>query len=90
MIAITPHFDQAGLLAGILQQVSFHGLNNAKIHSRPAIDDVPIRGMEPQMFYLEIMCRMDNPDFRRCIDSLRYKLGPGGKRAEVVRILGSY
>jgi prephenate dehydratase len=54
MVAITPHIDEKGLLAMILQQVAFCNLNNAKIHSRPALDYVGIDGVEPQMFYLEI------------------------------------
>lgn len=89
MIAVTPHLDRAGLLAEILGQIAYHGLNNAKIHSRPAIDEVTM-DVEPQMFYLEIMCHKSNPDFKRCIDSLRYRLTPKGKDVEVVRVLGSY
>ena len=54
MVAITPHVDRSGLLAQILQHVAFFGINNAKIHSRPAIDFVDI-DIDPQMFYLEMM-----------------------------------
>lgn len=90
MVAITPHVDKRGLLAEILQQVAYYNLNNAKIHSRPALDDVAIQSLEPQMFYLEITDHQDSVDMRRCIDSLRYKLTPKGKDIEVVRVLGSY
>lgn len=90
MVAITPHADKPGLLAEILQQVAYHNLNNAKIHSRPALDDVAIEGLEPQMFYLEIMDHQSSPDLSKCIDSLRYKLTPKSKNVETVRVLGSY
>jgi prephenate dehydratase len=89
MIAITPQVDRSGLLAEILGQVAYHELNNAKIHSRPAIDEVSM-DVEPQMFYLELMAHRNDPDFIRCIDSLRYRLTPKGKDTEVVRVLGSY
>ena len=90
MVAIIPHTDEIGLLAGMLTQVAYHGINNAKIHSRPALDNVESGNGEPQMFYLEMMCHKDSEDFRRCIDSLKYKLTPKGKDVEVVRVLGSY
>ncbi|MEM5798267.1 MAG: prephenate dehydratase domain-containing protein [Candidatus Aenigmatarchaeota archaeon] len=90
MVAITPHMDKPGLLAEILQQIAYHNLNLAKIHSRPALDDVEIEGLEPQMFYLEIMEHQANTDLVRCIDSLKYKLTPKGRDIEVVRVLGSY
>ncbi|HLC68186.1 MAG TPA: prephenate dehydratase domain-containing protein [archaeon] len=90
MVAITPHVDRPGLLAEILQQTAYHNLNNVKIHSRPALDDVAIEGLEPQMFYLEVVGHRNNDDMRRCIDSLRYKMKPEGRDIEVVRVLGSY
>jgi prephenate dehydratase len=86
MVAITPHADKPGLLAEILQQVAYYGLNNAKIHSRPALDDVAIDDFEPQMFYLEIMGHQSSDNLKRCIDSLKYKL----TRRDTVRVLGSY
>ena len=89
MIAITPRLDRSGLLAEILGQVAFYGLNNVKIHSRPAIDDVAL-DVEPQMFYLEIMAHKNHPDLRKCIDALQYRLTPEGSDSEVVRVLGSY
>ncbi len=90
MVAITPHTDKPGLLAEILQQVAFYHLNNAKIHSRPALDAVEIADLEPQMFYLEIMAHEHSDEMRRCIDALRFTLTPKGKDVEVVRVLGSY
>lgn len=91
MIAVTPHIDKPGLLAGILNQIAWYGLNNAKIHSRPALDNVKLdNNGEPQMFYLEIESHKDNEDFRQCVDSLRHRLTPEGSGVEVVRILGSY
>ena len=89
MVAITPHVDKPGLLSQILSQVAYHGINNAKIHSRPAIDFVNI-DIDPQMFYLEMMCHESSPDFLRCIDTLKYGLTPRGEDVEVVRVLGSY
>lgn len=89
MIAVTPHVDKPGLLAGILSQVAYYGLNNAKIHSRPAIDQVD-EIASPQMFYLEIVSRPDDENFIRCVDALRYHLTPRQKDIETVRILGSY
>lgn len=91
MIAITPHFDRPGLLAEMLSKIAGYGLNNAKIHSRPAIDEViSSDNGEPQMFYLEVMCHKDNPNFKECINSLEKSLKPNGKDVEVVRVLGTY
>ncbi len=90
MIAITPQVDRSGLLAEILSQIAYYGLNNAKIHSRPAIDDVSSTDIEPQMFYLELMSHKSNPNFIRCIDAIRYRLKPEGTDVEVVKVLGSY
>ena len=89
MIAVTPRFDRPGLLAEILSQVAYYGLNNAKIHSRPAIDEIAL-DVEPQMFYLEIMAHKENMDFTKCIDALQYRLTPRDSSTEVVRVLGSY
>ena len=92
MVAITPCHDEKGQLAEILHQVAYHGLNNAKIHSRPALYEPPeenSNGLDPQMFYLEIITHQTDPNFERCVDSLRYRLGKG-EDAETVRVLGSY
>jgi chorismate mutase/prephenate dehydratase len=89
MVAITPYINEKGLLANILQQIAYYGINNAKIHSRPAIAFVD--GVnDPQMFYIEMMCHKENISFKKCIDALRYGLTPPGKDVEVVKILGSY
>jgi len=89
MIAVTPQIDRSGLLAEILNQIAYYNLNNAKIHSRPALVDISM-DVDPQMFYLEIMCHRECPDFIRCIDSIKYRLTPKDKDVEVVRVLGSY
>lgn len=89
MVAITPFFDKPGLLSIILNQISFYGINNAKIHSRPAIEYVDI-AIDPQMFYVEMMCHPKEERFLRCIDSLRYWLSMEGNDLDPVRILGSY
>lgn len=88
MVAVTPHVDRPGLLAEILLQISYYGLNNYKLHSRPAIDDVKLKDYEPIMFYIEIMCHQEDDNFKRCIEAIRYKLT--FKNKEIVRILGSY
>jgi prephenate dehydratase len=89
MIAVTPQVDRSGLLAEILNQVAYYNLNSAKIHSRPALDDIST-DLDPQMFYLELMCHKSDPDFIHCIHAIRYRLTPKGRDIEVVRILGSY
>ncbi len=90
MIAVTPYVDRVGLLQEILAQISFYDLNLAKIHSRPAIDEVGDLGVEPQMFYLEIVCHKDNKDFKRCVNALEYKFTPKNSNLSAVRILGTY
>jgi prephenate dehydratase len=89
MVAVTPHIDRSGLLAQILQHVAFFEINNAKIHSRPAIDFVAM-DLDPQMFYIEMMAHQSSPDFCKCIETLTYAMTPKGKDVEVVKILGSY
>lgn len=90
MIAITPHVDKIGLLAEITLQIAKFNLNIVKVHSRPALDDVMIDDIEPQMFYLEIESHQDNDSFEKCVDSLKDELMPKGRNVEVVRVLGSY
>ena len=87
MVAITPQEDRPGLLAEILQIVANHNLNNAKIHSRPALDNVAMNEIEPQMFYLEIMAHERQENFNTCIEALKSMLVTS---TGVVRILGSY
>ncbi len=90
MIAVTPHIDRVGLLEEILFQIAYYDLNLAKIHSRPAIDDVKCSSGEPQMFYLEIMCHIGQENFQRCIEALQYKFSLRGDHCDAVRVLGSY
>jgi len=88
-VAIIPTVDHVGLLADILGQIAFFGINLLKIHSRPAFFD--IRGMTPQLFYLEMDIVADDPDFRLCMETLNMRLSQKGERGDrVVRILGSY
>lgn len=90
MVAITPHKDESGLLAKILNLIASYNLNNAKIHSRPALDEVNTMESEPQMFYLELETHKDEGKFRECISSLRQILAPEDLDVETVRVLGSY
>jgi len=87
MVAINPHFDKIGLLDDITSQLRYFGLNIAKIHSRPALNN---GSGDPQMFYLEINCESYKKRFRKAIDSITWKLTPKGKDVEIVRVLGSY
>ncbi len=91
MVALIPHFDKVGLLNSILTQIEYYGLNIAKVHSRPALDEIKIdNGKAPQMFYLEMEAHPESDAFKRCAEAIRWKLMPQGKDIEVVRILGSY
>ncbi len=89
MMAVTPSTDRPGLLAGILTLIADYKLNNAKIHSRPAIDDVHT-DVEPQMFYLEVMCHQRHPEFIECLNKIRAFLAAPEDQDDVVRVLGSY
>ncbi len=85
MVAITPDLDEPGLLAVILGQFAFHGLNVAKIHSRPLFLETA-GDTEPQMFYLELMCPLASPALALCVESLRFRFG----REDAVRMLGQF
>lgn len=93
LIAIIPAVDRVGLLADILGQIAFFGINLLKIHSRPALaDDF---GPAPQMFYLETDVPADSPELRLCFESLEMRLAKRdvtdrGTKTGVVRLLGSY
>ncbi len=89
LIAITPSIDRPGLLAELLGQFHFYGLDIAKIHSRPAIDWVE-SAAEPQMFYLEVKCAPHAEPLRRCTEALQYGFGGNGHSAELVRVLGGF
>ena len=79
MMAITPHHDEPGLLADILNVVAEYRLNSAKIHSRPALynslNEDYGQSIGPQMFYLEVEAHQSDKDFEECVDHLRYNLG---------------
>jgi prephenate dehydratase len=97
LIAIIPTVDRVGLLADILGQIAFFGINLLKIHSRPALADA--YGTAPQMFYLETDIAADSTDLRLCIETLDLRLAKQGdcdyhsqhgSGHKVVRLLGTY
>lgn len=93
MIAVIPAVDRVGLLADILGQIAFFGINLLKIHSRPAPADDD--GPAPQMFYLETDTPLDSPELRLCFETLEMRLsrrGDAGRsdKHNVVRVLGAY
>lgn len=90
MVAVIPAVDYVGLLADILGQIAFFGINLLKIHSRPALFEHETPN-DPQMFYLEMETRIDSREFRLCRDSLELRLARGKEGGEaVVRLLGEY
>lgn len=87
LISLTPRCEHPGLLAGILQQFAFYGLNIAKIHSRPTL--VPVNTeIEPQMFYLEIMAPSQMPSLQQCVQTLDQRYSD--ENAHAIHILGSW
>lgn len=90
MVAIVPIQDREGLLANVLTQVARYKINNAKIHSRPAPDGIIANGVEPQMFYLEMMKHSESEEMKNCLDSLRCLLETRGCDSETVRVMGTY
>jgi prephenate dehydratase len=89
MIAITPNIDRAGLLAELLGQFAFYGLDISKIHSRPAIDSIE-RAEEPQMFYLEVRCAPDAEPLLRCAQAIQYRFGRAEPSGDLLRIMGGF
>ena len=90
LLAVTPNLDEPGLLARILGQFAFHNLSVAKIHSRPALDAAGtsgITGVEPQMFYLEVVAAPTDEPFRRAADALRFHFR---QSQDAVRVLGGW
>ncbi|MEM8875085.1 MAG: prephenate dehydratase domain-containing protein [Planctomycetota bacterium] len=85
LLAVTPAEERPGLLAELLAQFAFHRLNIAKIHSRPAFG--ANHDIEPQMFYLEVMCRPDDDAFVRCAEAIRWHFRSS---ADAVRLLGGW
>ena len=97
LIAIIPTVDRVGLLADILGQIAFFGINLLKIHSRPALADAC--GPAPQMFYLETDIASDTVELRLCFETLNMRLAKQGEsdyqsrhgiEHSVVRLLGTY
>ena len=93
LIAIVPVADRVGLLAEILGQIAFFGINLLKIHSRPAPTDDD--GPAPQMFYLETDAPIDSPELRLCFETLEMRLAKQNNtdrvgKYNVVRVLGGY
>ena len=93
LIAVVPAVDYVGLLADILGQIAFFGINLFKIHSRPAPTDDD--GPAPQMFYLETDTPVDSPELRLCFETLEMRLAKQGnincnEKPCVVRVLGAY
>jgi prephenate dehydratase len=97
LIAIIPIIDRVGLLADILGQIAFFGINLLKIHSRPALTDA--YGPAPHMFYIESDIAAESPELRLCIETLDMRLAKQGdyddlsrhgKSHKVVRVLGTY
>ena len=76
LIAIVPTVDYVGLLADILGQIAFFGINLLKIHSRPAPSDDD--GPAPQMFYLETDTPAGSPELRLCFETLEMRLAKQG------------
>jgi prephenate dehydratase len=92
LIAIIPTVDRVGLLADILGQIAFFGINLLKVHSRPALTEVRGQAQAPQMFYLEMDIAADSPELQLCIETLNMRLAKKGEIPDhrVVQILGSY
>lgn len=73
-LAVTPDREEIGLLAQVLGQFAFYGINVAKIHSRPAF--VPIdSGVEAQTFSFELMCGPDCEELSSSIGALKHRFG---------------
>jgi len=92
LVAVMPTVDRVGLLADILGQIAFFGINLLKIHSRPALCEVRGKGKNaPQMFYLEMDIPRNALELTLCIESLNMRLSRQGERENnVVHILGDY
>ena len=89
ILAVTPRSDRIGLLADILSSLRFFGVNIAKIHSRPAIDQVAV-DVEPQMFYLELLCNSTDVPFRRCLETLTFRFEEVESSGVGLRVLGAF
>jgi len=91
MIAITPHTNEAGLLARkILMPIYWDGVNVEKIHSRPSLADITSSNCESQMFYLELNGHIQDKNLIEAVSKIKRNLKPNKADIEIVRILGSY
>lgn len=88
MVSITPYEERVGLLADILNQFAFYGINLAKIHSRPGLVKI-VSPIDPQMFYFEVTCRGDTPDFLACTRAINHRFGVPGEPPPM-KSLGCY
>ncbi len=91
MLAITPPTDRPGLLADVLSLFAFVELNFAKIHSRPALEDINV-DIEPQMFYVEIMTEPESEALARALEmlSFRFTVIERFTAAATTRIMGGF
>lgn len=91
MLAITPPTDRPGLLADVLSLFAFVRLNFAKIHSRPALEEVDM-DIEPQMFYVEIMTEPDSDALARALEMLSFRFTEIEQfpAATTTRIMGGF
>ncbi len=91
MLAITPPTDRPGLLADVLSLFAFVRLNFAKIHSRPALEDIAM-DIEPQMFYVEIMTTPESDALMRALEMLNYRFTEVEQftAATTTRIMGGF
>lgn len=88
MVAVTPYEERVGLLADILNQFAFYGINLAKIHSRPGLVKIA-SPIDPQMFYFEVTGRSDTPDFCACVRAINHRFGVSGEPPPM-KLLGCY
>jgi 4-amino-4-deoxyprephenate dehydrogenase len=87
LVAVSPRGEHPGLLAGILQQFAYYGLNIAKVHSRPAIEVVHA-DIEPKMFWIEVMAGVADQALTRCLQALAWRFDTEHGRS--VRLLGGW
>ena len=89
MVVITPNSHWPGLLADLLGQFAFYGLDITKIHSRPAISSVE-RSEDPQMFYLEVKCGPDAEPLLRCAEAMQHRFGHADPSGDLLRVMGGF
>lgn len=89
LLAITPNADEQGVLAAMLSQFAFYDLDIAKVHSRPALDDLE-EIHEPQMFYFEVRAAVDSPNLKSCLDAIAYRFGNHANSVCMALVLGQF